>query len=95
MIEKIFVFSFMWTLGGALECDSQHKFEIYMSNEFTMNIDAKVSIYENKIVFDRPGAKWEFWSADLKEFEFNSKASYFDQFVPTKDTIRYDYLLSA
>ena len=93
-LEKIFMFCCMWTVGGALDYSSTLKFENFMTGEFSFDLP-KGSLYDSYVSSDKPGGGYIAWEKIKPDFIYDPSMSYFELVVPTKDTVRFSYILNT
>ena len=91
-IDKAFVFCFMWGLGGALDSNSTLKLEVAMSSDFAMELP-RGSLFDMFVSTEKPGGEYRQWDKIKTEFVYDPSKSYFELVVPTRDTVRYAFLL--
>mmetsp|Transcript_7627 Transcript_7627/g.14387 ORF Transcript_7627/g.14387 Transcript_7627/m.14387 type:complete len:3920 (+) Transcript_7627:928-12687(+) len=91
-LEKIFIFSIIWTIGGAVDSSGAYKFDNWLTNEFSGELP-KGSLYESYVGSDKLAGYYKSWDSLKKDFVYEPEMSYFDMVVPTKDTVRFAYLL--
>ena len=96
MINKYFVFSFIWTLGGNFSDGSLKKFE-----EFARSIIPEIIQdfpFENSVwdwMVDISDGSWTQWQDLVPEFKYDDNAPFFNLMVPTVDSTRIKYVLKA
>lgn len=92
-IDRIFLFSLMWGVGGSLEPLSQNKFETQFSQANPEGFPPG-SIYDCYLCFDtKPEGEYKPWNEIIPDFQYNKEKSYFEMMVPNKDTVRYSWFL--
>lgn len=91
-LEKLFMFCFVWGLGGALDSSSVLKFEVAMSSEFQFDLP-KGSLFDSFVSNEKIGGEFRQWDKIKPDFLYDPANSFFELVVPTKDTVRYAYLL--
>lgn len=91
-LDKVFMFSMVWTIGGAVDSSGAYKFDNWLTNEFSGELP-KGSLYESFIADDKMTGYYKSWDSIKEDFVFDPSASYFELVVPTKDTVRFAYLL--
>lgn len=91
-LDKIFVFTYTWCLGGALDARSAYNFEIFMTNQFNCDLP-KGSLYDSCVAPERPGGDYKPWDKLKPDYVYDNTMSFYDIVVPTKDTTRFSYIL--
>ncbi|EFN74803.1 Dynein heavy chain 8, axonemal [Camponotus floridanus] len=95
-IEKLFLFSLMWSLGAALELDGRFALQEYLVNhESNCNWP---SYTEDETIFEylvSDDGKWIHWSKMVSEFEYppDRILEYHTILVPNVDNTRTLYLI--
>jgi dynein heavy chain len=91
-IDKIFMFAMVWSIGGAVDSAGAYKFDNWLTNEFSGELP-KGSLYESYVADDKMTGYFKTWDSIKEDFVFDPSMSYFELVVPTKDTVRFSYLL--
>lgn len=100
IIESIFVFCLMWSVGGALTAQSRNRFDKFVkeiSNRPCVTNANKAQLPEESIydfffpTDDDSSARWVKWKAD--DYVPPSPMEFSKILVPTDDTVRYTFLL--
>eukprot|EP00742_Colponemidia_sp_Colp-10_P004363 GILJ01004656.1.p1 GENE.GILJ01004656.1~~GILJ01004656.1.p1 ORF type:complete len:2862 (-),score=582.32 GILJ01004656.1:82-7611(-) len=90
VIEHVFLFCLVWSVGGTLLESSRVKFD-----EFVKNLSGKLlpssALYEN--FYDVEQMKWVPWNQLVAEYTPPADGKFSKILVPTVDTVRYSYLL--
>jgi hypothetical protein len=68
------------------------KFDTFCTNEFNVDLP-KGSLFESFISQAKITGDYVSWDKIMPEFMYDRDLSYFDLVVPTKDSVRYAYLL--
>jgi dynein heavy chain len=92
-LSMIFIFAFIWSVGGNLNDGSRHKLNEEMRINFIrvcQNIP-EGDLYDYYI--DLNTRKFKPWSNLVTDFKYDSSISYFNILVDTTDTARFKYLL--
>jgi dynein heavy chain len=93
LANMIFIFSYVWSIGGNIEAECQDMFDSFMREKFEnlIALPGAQSLYHYYVdIEDKVLRKW----ADLvPEFTYNPKLSFSQLIVPTVDSVRYCYLL--
>jgi dynein heavy chain len=98
-IDKIFVFAFVWSIGGPIA--SEEPFGTEKFNEFLLELFEKGGMpfdlgkYGFKDVFLKFEGEGSFqpWESVVTPLKFDRKLPFFQLMVPTIDTVRYSYIL--
>ncbi|CAG9317056.1 unnamed protein product [Blepharisma stoltei] len=91
-IEKVFVFCVTWSLGGALDGRSASRFDQVMSSEIGSDLP-KGSLYDSFVDPSKRGGEYKTWDSIRPQFVYNPNVPFNEIFVPTVDTVKYEYLL--
>ncbi|XP_052127393.1 dynein axonemal heavy chain 5-like [Frankliniella occidentalis] len=95
-LERMLLFSIMWSLGAALELDDREKLEEFVcSHESKLNWpkpEPGESIFEYMV---STSGEWEHWSAHVEEFLYpdDSVPEYASILVPNVDNVRTAFLI--
>jgi dynein heavy chain len=96
-IERIFLYSLAWSVGGVLESDDREKFTTYLQklsdkSDAFPTISANDTIFEYKI--NNYSMEWEKWVAPSWEYpQGASDPDFSSLYVPTVESTRAGYLL--
>ncbi|RNF23496.1 Dynein heavy chain family protein [Trypanosoma conorhini] len=88
----LFVFSFVWSIGGNVDPAAMDQFDTLARSllETVARFPNSGSVYDYKIDFStRLFVPWE---TNMEEFRYDLTVPYFDILVPTVDTVRYSTL---
>ncbi|CAM9594527.1 unnamed protein product [Heterosigma akashiwo] len=94
LIDKIFGYSMIWSLGAALDSKDWERFDEWL-REFLEAGEAplKLGLPHSGTVFDfsvdLAAAEFKPWSEQVPEFQYDEQLSYFELMVPTADTVRF------
>lgn len=94
MIEAIFVFCCVWSLGCTTTLDGRAKFNSKLKevmgkeNKFKFPING--TCYDYKFVLEKK--EWIYWTETVDAYTIDSKASYAEIIVPTFDSIRMKFV---
>lgn len=93
IIEPVFVFAMLWSLGSTLTADDRNKFENFLSKFVETKMPSKD--YFN-YYWDKDIRTWRPWEEKVKAkgFELPSDRKFSKILVPTLDTERHTWLLS-
>ena len=98
LVDKIFVFSFVWTVGGS--CDYSY-WEQFSDNTRFLVEEAcpSLSLPSGGTVFDYyvdiKEGKFKEWADTVPAFVYDRTTPYFSMVVPTIDTSRFSYIMTA
>ncbi|CAK4102409.1 unnamed protein product [Aphanomyces euteiches] len=96
MVNKLFVFSLIWSVGASMNHTTLETFDEFMRKLLEEN-NINVQIPTQGLVFDFfvdfSTKRFTPWSDIVPVFKYNPSMPYFDMIVATSDTIRYTYLL--
>ncbi|XP_054020248.1 dynein axonemal heavy chain 5 [Dryobates pubescens] len=100
-LERLYVFSLMWSVGALLELEDRCKMEHWLRNHATIKLDLP-SIPEGSedTMFDYHVAsdgKWTHWNTCVEEYVYPSSRTpeYGSIFVPNADNMRMDFLIET
>ena len=101
-LERLFLYSLTWSVGGLLESEDRVKFTQYLEKKSTEGgrtsllpvlVEAEDTIFEYKVNTD--SVDWEKWVSPLWEYPTNIEDPDFSiMLVPTVETTRAGYILS-
>jgi dynein heavy chain len=98
IVDKIFFFSFVWTVGGS--CD--HSYWEQFSDNARMLVEelcpllalpSAGSVFDYYV--DIKEGKFKEWSETVSPFVYDKTTPYFSMVVPTIDTSRFSYIMTA
>lgn len=95
-VGQLFVFSYIWSIGGNLVERSQDSFDTFARALFD-NLDFLVpaaGMVYNYFV-DMKSRTFVAWDELVKPFKYDKDVPYFQMIVPTVDTVKYAYLLDT
>ncbi len=102
LIDRLFFFSFVWTVGGICSHDYWSSFDDHarkLGKEFCPDLGLPVegTVFDycihNDLKLD--GGNWRTWSEDVPTFQFEASQPYYTMVVPTPDTQRFSSLLES
>jgi dynein heavy chain len=100
VIESIFIFCLIWSVGGALVKESREKFDTFvkrLSNRSLMASSAGKAQLPSDLIydafFDRASLRWIRWADTVRPYVPPVPFEFSKVLVPTVDTTRYTYLL--
>jgi dynein heavy chain len=94
-LEKFFLYSLCWSLGGLLEAEGRSKFDCWLRERDTKkampNVSEGETIYE---YFVNPKTlEWERWSPPKWNYPTGEKLNFSNLLVPTMDSTRAMYVI--
>ncbi|CAK9103626.1 Dynein axonemal heavy chain 7 (Axonemal beta dynein heavy chain 7) (Ciliary dynein heavy chain 7) (Dynein heavy chain-like protein 2) (hDHC2) [Durusdinium trenchii] len=107
MLNEMILFTIVWSIGGTVNSEGRSKFDRFLRMELSnkdcvlskVSIPKENQVYDYALSFQKSGSSavsctWKAWDAALQaKPSFPKDASYSSIIVPTKDTVRYTYLL--
>ncbi|KAK6981801.1 Dynein heavy chain 6 axonemal, partial [Biomphalaria glabrata] len=87
---QIFVFCYLWALGGNLNDEYRDAFDLFIRQQFDENQDAKLP---GTYYIEVDSKRMDLWERLVSSFRFDKSISFFKMMVPTVDTARYGYFL--
>ncbi|XP_076818600.1 dynein axonemal heavy chain 5-like isoform X2 [Clavelina lepadiformis] len=100
-LNKIFVFTLMWSIGALLELDDRRKLQTFMTETEGLDlslpevaVDAEDTIFDYLV--DEEG-KWAHWATRVADYHYppDSTPEYGSILVPNVDNVRADFLIRA
>ena len=98
-LEKLYVFSIMWSVGAFLELDDRNKFEKFIrtNSEFTLELP-RIDEQSEDTMFDyfvNELGEWQHWLTKVDEYLYptDSTPEYGSILVPNVDNVRTDFLI--
>eukprot|EP01041_Mallomonas_annulata_P000971 gene971-1882_t len=98
-IEPVFYFCLIWSICCTVNTNSRKVWDSFMKAEFhangALNCPPVVggTIYDFK--FDVNANTWIHWTRSVNPYSFDSRLSFSELIIPTKDSICYTYLLDT
>nr|XP_018671052.1 dynein heavy chain 5, axonemal isoform X3 [Ciona intestinalis] len=99
-LNKIFVFTIMWSIGALLELDDRRKLQDFLIETEGLELDiphvdgsGEFTIFDYMVNND---GEWVHWSSRVSEYIYPSDSTpeYGSILVPNVDNVRADYLIS-
>ena len=92
-IERLFLYSLAWSIGGLFEQEDRVKFSNFLKNigGDIVPADADDTVYEYFVPLDT--LEWKRWEAP--EWKFPSNFRFSNCLVPTVDSVRVEYLIGT
>jgi len=98
-LQMYFMFATVWSFGASTDKEGRHLFDVFIRNLFETSelLDHSLDFPSQGTVFDffvQEASQWEAWFSQIDPSpNFAKDASFSSIIVPTKDTVRYTYLL--
>ena len=96
-LERLYIFSLMWSIGALLELEERSKMEEWMRKNTELELpqyqpDSGDTIFE--FLVDKKG-EWEHWASHVEEYVYpkDSIPQYASILVPNVDNVRTDFLI--
>ncbi len=101
-LDKLYVFSIMWSIGAFLELDDRKKLQdmLMSANEFKLDLP-DIDIHNEETIFDYfvniQTAEWKHWNNKLEEYIYptDHTPEYGSILVPNVDNVRTDFLIQT
>ncbi|CAM4927444.1 unnamed protein product [Rotaria socialis] len=95
-LERLTVFSLMWSMGALLELNDRTKIEQYFINR--NDTDTPNNILQGDSIFDylvNDDGQWEHWSTHVESWQYpkDEKIDFASILVPNIDNVRISYLI--
>jgi len=96
-LEKLFLYSLVWSVGGLLEWEDRLKLDEWLRSKDTSgqmpNCKPETSIYEYFV--NEKSLQWELWAPPLWKYPKTEKLDFSNLLVPTMDSTRALYLMKT
>lgn len=92
VIENLYIFCLVWSLGAQLVGDSKIKFDTFLKR-LSKEVLPEGLLYE--YCYDVVGHKWEQWNKMVPNYVEPSPFKFYEVMVPTTDSVIYSYLLAS
>jgi dynein heavy chain len=89
IVERLFAFSIVWSIGAALDEKSRQKFSVAMS-DIDGVFPAANTVYD--YLFDVSKNDFVAWDSKVPSWRASTGMTFHDMIVPTVDTVRNSYL---
>jgi len=89
---KLFVYSFMWSIGGNMNAGAWDPWDGWMRDRFPV-FPSSGLVFDYFV--DSSDFSFQPWSKCVPAFEYSAATPYFEMLVPTLDTVRYSFLLEV
>jgi len=98
LIDRLFAFSFIWSVGGSINYPYWDQFdeftrEIFENEGIRLGMPPSGTVFD--YVLDIPNNQFQAWNSLVPSFHYSEGMPYFQMVVPTVDTVRYSYLMST
>eukprot|EP00794_Sanderia_malayensis_P018805 gene18805-20701_t len=98
-LERLYVFSVMWSIGAILELDDRVKLESFMRENIQLDLPSFEDGTGNTIFeyFVTDAGDWEHWSFRVEEYHYpkDHTPDYLSILVPNVDNVRTDFLIQT
>uniref|UniRef100_A0A8C4SPC6 Dynein axonemal heavy chain 5 n=1 Tax=Erpetoichthys calabaricus TaxID=27687 RepID=A0A8C4SPC6_ERPCA len=100
-LERLYVFSLMWSIGALLELEDRKKLELWLRNHHSIHLDLpNIPPGSEDTMFDyyvTSNAKWVHWNTRVEEYVYppDSTPEYGSILVPNVDNVRTDFLIQT
>ncbi|XP_054012221.1 dynein axonemal heavy chain 6 [Hylaeus anthracinus] len=93
-LTQLFVFAYLWAVGGNVVDSSRNDFEAFVRKQFDDNEEALLpSIDLWDIYMNVENHRLDVWTDIMPEFLYDAEVPFFDILVPTVDTVRFGYIM--
>jgi len=94
MLEPLFIFSIIWSIGCTTTPEGRAKFSdsirILMGKDNEHRMPNEGSVYD--YCYDKADKQWVRWNDTVQEYQVDPRAQYAEIIVPTFDSIRMKYV---
>jgi dynein heavy chain len=93
-IKPIFMFSFIWSVGGTTDLVGRKRFDAWMRERCTkhnVTMPAEKQVYDWHYSLEK--SEWISWFDTIPVYDVDIRAAYNEILVPTEDSIRMKYLM--
>ncbi len=102
LLDKLYVFSIMWSIGAFLELDDRKKLQdmLMSTNEFKLDLP-DIEMHNDETIFDfyvnDQTGEWKHWNSKLEEYIYptDHTPEYGSILVPNVDNVRTDFLIQT
>nr|XP_013808177.1 PREDICTED: dynein heavy chain 5, axonemal isoform X2 [Apteryx mantelli mantelli] len=100
-LERLYIFSLMWSVGALLELEDKCKMEHWLRNHATRKLDlpcipegSEDTMFDYYVASD---GKWMHWNTRVEEYVYPSSSTpeYGSILVPSVDNVRTDFLIET
>uniref|UniRef100_A0A4W3K4F2 Dynein heavy chain 5, axonemal-like n=1 Tax=Callorhinchus milii TaxID=7868 RepID=A0A4W3K4F2_CALMI len=98
-LERLFIFSLMWSIGATLELNDRQKMEHWLRTHPYIKLDLPdIPVPSENLMFDYlvgPDGNWLHWNTQVEEYVYpiDSTPEYGSILVPNVDNVRIDFLI--
>lgn len=94
LINLMFVFSYVWALGGNCNTQTQDSFDSFCQQQFeSFGLPVTGSVFDFCVNLQR--AQFEKWEDHVQPFRYDPELPFFRILVPTVDTVRFSFLIKS
>ncbi|XP_014347801.2 dynein axonemal heavy chain 5 [Latimeria chalumnae] len=100
-LERLYVFSLMWSIGALLELEDRNKMEHWLHSHESICLDLpSIPAWSDDTMFDyhvTSDGKWVHWNTRVEEYVYPSDSTpeYGSILVPNVDNVRTDFLIQT
>ncbi|RMC15911.1 hypothetical protein DUI87_08116 [Hirundo rustica rustica] len=100
-LERLYIFSLMWSVGALLELEDRCKMEHWLRNHATVKLDlpcipegSEDTMFDYYVASD---GTWMHWNTHVEEYVYPSRGTpeYSSILVPNVDNVRMDFLIET
>nr|XP_009683066.1 PREDICTED: dynein heavy chain 5, axonemal [Struthio camelus australis] len=100
-LERLYIFSLMWSVGALLELEDRCKMEHWLRNHVTIKLDlpcipegSEDTVFDYYVASD---GKWMHWNTRVEEYVYpnSSTPEYGSILVPNVDNVRTNFLIET
>ncbi|XP_032555884.1 dynein heavy chain 5, axonemal isoform X6 [Chiroxiphia lanceolata] len=100
-LERLYIFSLMWSVGALLELEDRCKMEYWLRHHATIKLDlpcipegSEDTMFDYYVASD---GKWKHWNTHVEEYVYPSSGipEYGSILVPNVDNVRMDFLIET
>ncbi|KAL1130882.1 hypothetical protein AAG570_012123 [Ranatra chinensis] len=96
ILYQVFIFGYLWALGGNLTDTSRESFETFIRTQFDDVGEARLPTGADlwDLYFSPVSKRMEKWATIIPLFKYDPSIEFFDVLVPTVDTVRFGYMMN-
>ena len=96
-LEKLYIFSLMWSVGALLELEDRAKMESFLKEQANLSLPPT---QEDETIFEylvSEGGEWQHWKERMEEYLYpnDSVPEYASILVPNVDNVRTTFLIDT
>ncbi len=100
IVDTLFGFSYVWTIGGSIDAEGYDKFDDFVKKGLKKTPLETLrwgpgSVYDCFPDIAAPDVPWRKWADVIPAFAYDRAQPYFAMVVPTLDTVRFNYLFET